>query len=73
MKDYTLAILLLTQVAEMLNVPPSPDLPETEHQAMQDAGMVVFQAFSNILVQCGEFPAALTRVLIPVVDRWVKH
>ena len=69
MKEYTLAILLLTQAAEMLNVPPGPDLPESEHQSMQDEGMVVFQAFTDILVQCGDFPAALTRVLVPVVDR----
>jgi hypothetical protein len=69
MKDYTLAILLLTQTAEILNVPPGPDLPEADHLTMQEEGMLIFQAFTDILVQCGDFPAALTRVLIPVIDR----
>ena len=61
MKEYTLAIMLLTRTAEQTLA--SKD-PTTLSQAAD-----LYHSLIDVLVKCGDFPAALTRVLGPLIDR----
>ena len=59
MKDCTLPIMLLTKLAIQ-----SQSGTDSETDASN-----IFTAFVDIFIQCDSFPAALTKILIPVIDR----
>ena len=68
MKEYTLPIMLLTKMAVQSQSPSEGAADATEDEAaVQD----VFNSFVDVLLQCNNFPAALTRITIPVLDRYV--
>ena len=71
MKHCTLAIMLLTQAALHTSPPPeNPAASDKGTQAAFDMTVELFCASVDILLQCGNAPAALAQVMVPVMERY---
>ena len=67
MKEYTLPIMLLTQAA---NQSAGTGLDEIEGMTRRPVANP-FQPFVEIFMQCTQFPDAIAKVLVPVIERQV--
>ena len=67
MKDYTLAILLLTQVGQLYRSLRGTDDNDAEYTILKS--QQVFSDFVHTLLMLDNFPAALSKVLLPVFER----
>ena len=67
MKEYALSILMLTQLAIQWQSRREQGSLDTDHsQAVTD----VFSAWIDILLKSQYFTCALTRVMLPIMDRY---
>ena len=64
MKDYTLPIMLLTQTARQWT-----DSQTDTQSADQEGFRDIFTSFLDLLLACSDFPDAVSKVLVPVIER----
>ena len=77
MKDSTLSIMLLTQLAEKtfssrqesIDSDNASTTSSTKEGKEYNEARNIFTAFTDVLVQCNTMPEALAHAFIPIFDR----
>ena len=70
MKEHTLAIMMLVELSKTTTKDNLGDNAMT-NMKLQNECIGIFESVFSLVLQCPQWPAALAKILLPVIERCI--